>query len=606
MKKRLYRYISIILFITLLCTSCGQIPFTKKDTPSDITSDSQKAPDSKEQVSDKARTCQEAFHQFTSAMFKETLSESVLTVHSILAYPSDYGIDTYNYTLGDIKKDASDKFCSRIEGYINQIKDFNYDYLTDEQKLIYDIMLTDFEDSLALEQYYLFHEYLSPLKGVPSYMPSYLGQFSFNTAQDVKDYIEILKLIPDYYRDIMTFEREKADAGMCIPDFELDKSIDQCNEFIKDIDSNFLITTFNDRINSVTFLSDKEKQSYCSENENLIRNTIIPLYQNLITEISELKGRATVEGGLCAYPNGTEYYELLVRTSTNTDKSVPEIKKMLTDKLQSDLTTLMALFYQDSDLYDKMKTYPIDTSDADTILNYLLERIDNDFPDGFETNYTLNDVPKAVEKYQSPAYYFIPRIDNLTVNNIFINKYSDFADMDLFPVLAHEGFPGHMYQTTYFQNTNPDPIRSIFSYTGYLEGWGLYAELYSYELSGQDETVAKFNQTLSCISYDVCCLTDIGIHYEGWSRQDTIDFVSSLGYNADAGNTIYESLIEDPCSYMPYYIGYLEFMDMRETAKSELGAKFNIKDFHAFLLDIGPAQFEIIRERFDIWLDKQR
>lgn len=605
MKKFIYRYISVLLLIIITFTACisGE---NRNSVPGNRAENSSDSSGSDGNDSDEARACQNEFHTFTADMFRDTLSESVLTVHSVLAYPKDYGIESYNYTLGDISKEATDKFCSSLQGYIDRLKTFNYDYLTEEQKLIYDIMLTDFKDTLELEQYYLFNEYLSPLKGAPSYMPSYLGQFSFNTAADVKDYIEILKLLPDYFNDIMAFEKEKADAGMCIPDFELDKTIDQCNEFIQNPDSNFLITTFNDRIKNVSELSEQEKQSYMSANEDLIKNTIIPLYQNLAVEISQLKGRASIEGGLCKYADGTKYYEALIRANTNTDKTVPEIKKMITDKLQSDLTTLMALSYNDNEVSTKLKSYPIDASDPDNVLQYLIDKISADFPDGFETNYTLNEVPKAQEKYQSPAYYFIPRIDNLAVNNIFINKYTDFADMDLLPVLAHEGFPGHMYQTTYFQNTKPDPIRSIFSYTGYLEGWGLYAELYSYELSGQEETVARFNQTLSCISYDVCCLADIGINYEGWSRQDTIDFVSSLGYDAAAGNTIYESLIEDPCSYLTYYVGYLEFMEMRETAGNELGSDFNIKDFHAFILDIGPAQFEIIRNRFEIWLDKQK
>lgn len=603
MKKKLYRYISIFLLIIITCTSCSSSS-GKTNPPGAAGGSSGGGSDSR--LSTEAEACRTEFNNFINELFRNTLSESVLTVHSVLTYPKEYGIDNYNYTLGEISRESTNAFYNSLREYINCLKAFNYEYLSDEQKLIYDIMLTDFEDSLELEPYYLFNEYLSPLKGVPSYMPSYLGQFSFNTAADVKDYIEILKLIPDYYKNIMSFENEKADAGMCIPDFEIDKAVDQCNEFIQNADNNFLITTFNDRIKNVPDLSEQEKQIYIIMNEDLIKNTIIPTYQNLITEISSLKGRQTAEGGLCKYADGAKYYELLVRSSTNTDKSVSEIKEMLTDKLQSDLTALIGLSYKDNEIYEKAKSYPIDTTDSDKILKYLLSKITDDFPDGFETNYTLNEVPKALEKYQSPAYYFIPRIDNPTVNNIFINKYTDFADMDLFPVLAHEGFPGHMYQTTYFQNTKPNPIRSIFSYPGYLEGWGLYAELYSYELSGQDSDVAKFNRTLSCISYGVCCLADIGINYEGWSRQDTIDFVSSLGYDAEAGNTIFESLIEDPCSYLTYYIGYLEFMDMRETAETELGEQFNIKDFHTFILDIGPAQFEIIRDRFEIWLDKQR
>ncbi|MBQ3584694.1 MAG: DUF885 domain-containing protein [Lachnospiraceae bacterium] len=601
-KNNLLYYISVLLVICTLCTSCISVKSSNQSNTTQNTTDNHSnANNSKEKT-----LSQKQFDDFLTSFFKETLSESVLTVHSVLASPKDYGIDSYEYDLGDISREASTEFCNSIQGQINQLKEFEYDFLTDEQKLIYDIMLTDFEDTLELEGYYLFHDYLSPLKGTPSYMPSYLGQFSFHSSDDVTDYLKILKQLPDYYDKIIAFEKEKADAGMCMPDFELDKVIDQCKEFIQNPDTNFLITTFTEKINALTDLSERDKQTYILIHKDLVKNSLIPAYQKLMTEASALKGKAVTEGGLCSYPDGSKYYEALVRSCTNTDKSVLEIKKLLTEKLQTDLTTLIKLSDTNPDLYESSSNYPIDTSNPDTILHYLIQKIGTDFPSGFETSYTLNDVPKALEKYQSPAYYFIPQIDNLSVNNIYINRHEDYADMDLYPVLAHEGFPGHMYQTTYFQNTNPHPVRSLFRYSGYLEGWGLYAELYSYELSGQDADIVTFNQTINCISYDICCLADIGIHYDGWTRADTIQFVSSLGYDEAAGNSIYEALIEDPCSYLTYYIGYLEIMEMRETARLELGDKFNIQAFHKFILDIGPAQFEIIRERFTIWLDNQK
>lgn len=178
--------------------------------------------------------------------------------------------------------------------------------------------------------------------------------------------------------------------------------------------------------------------------------------------------------------------------------------------------------------------------------------------------------------------------------------------MDMVSLLAHEGFPGHMYQSTYFYNSSPDKVRSLFFYSGYLEGWGLYAELYSYELTGLDDDVAKFCRLGSCLSYDIYCLADIGINYDGWDLNDTKDFVTGLGYSNDIAKEIYETLIGDPCAYLTYYVGYLEFIEMRDYAISELGTSYNTKLFHKFILDIGPAPFSIIKERFYDWVDLQK
>ncbi len=618
MKKKLHVFLSLLLITVVTCTSCRSVtiksaPDTETTTAegkTDDTDNSRKKDNKKDKDNDKttasAKEEQERFDKFTEDLFKDVVSESVLSVYSVLDFPQDYGITDYEYTLGEISEEENDKSIEEMKNYIDTLEGFAYDSLTEEQQLTYDILITDFRDSIELEEYYLFNDYLSPLYGIPSSLPSYLGQFSFNTKQNVDDYIEILKLMPDCFDELLDFQTEKTDAGMGMPDFELEEIIDQCNEFTADVNQHFLITSFNERINQMTGLSDSEKKNYQTTNENIVKNTIIPLYTDFAQKMEAFKGKAATEGGLCSYKDGDKYYEILVRTETASDMSVSEIQEMLEDKFDKDLEDLTRLLYKDSDLYEKMDQYSFDTSDPDKILEYLLEKIQDDFPSGYETNYTLNEVPKSLEKYQSPAYYYIPSIDNNTVNNIFINKYSDYADMDLYPVLAHEAFPGHMYQTTYFQNTNPDPIRALLRYTGYLEGWGLYSELYSYDLSGQEENVAEFNRTINCIAYDIYCLSDIGINYDGWSREDTVDFVTSAGYDEEAGNSVYEAMIENPCSYMTYYLGYLEFMDMKQTAREELGKEFDVKAYHQFILETGPAQFEIIHDRFDTWLEHQK
>lgn len=616
MHKKLYQYLAFLLLIVMTLTSCGRSlnvsvnRETEKETTISEEPDGTDEPDEPDDDTDlnskEAKAEQQNFDEFTDRLFVETVSESVLSVHSVLDFPRDYGITDYEHTLGDISRESNARFYEQIRGYVDDLEEFNYDYLTESQKLTYDIMMTDLTDTLKLEDYYLFDDYLSPLNGMPSSLPSYLGQFTFNTTDDIDDYLEILKLMPDYFEQIINFQTEKTQAGMGMPDFEIDEIIDECNEFIQDADNHFLITSFDERIDKLTNLSDSDKASYKDKNADLIKNTIIPLYKDFSSKLEVFKGKSSNEGGLCGFDGGKEYYELLFRSETAIDKSVDEAKALLEDKFDKDLSDLSILMYKDSSLDEKMSEYPFDTSDPDKILKYLLDNIKDDFPSGYETNYTLNDVPKSLEKYQSPAYYYIPSIDNVTVNNIFINRYTDYADMDLYPVLAHEGFPGHMYQSTYFQNTNPSPVRSIFRYTGYVEGWGLYSELYSYDISGQEHNVAQFNRVLNCLSYDIYCLCDIGVNYEGWTKQDTIDYVTSIGYDEDTAVEVFNAMVENPCIYMTYYLGYLEFMDMKETAKDELGDLFNVKEFHKFLLDIGPAQFEIIHDRFDTWLENQK
>lgn len=551
-------------------------------------------------------TASKDFHTLTDRLFKDVVSESVLSVNSVLDNPKDFGITDYKYTLGDVTKAESDKSTALMQDYLTDFKQINSEELSDKDKIVYDIITTDLDESIDFSKYYLYTDYLSPLYGMPSSLPSYLGQFTFNQSDDVHDYIEILKLVPDYFDKIVTFQKTKTDAGITMPDFEIDEIIDQCNEFVKDKDEHFLISTFNDRIKDTKGLSDSEKKKLKSENKKIVTDEIFPAYEKLAKDMEQFKGKDSSEGGLCKYPDGSDYYEKLLRSETGSTKTVSELQELLTEKMYNDIQNISSYYQQNPDIFNEKEEFSFDSTDPDAVLKYLIKNIKNDFPSGYETNYTINYVPKSMEKYESPAFYFIPQIDNTKINNIFINNNDDYNYMSLYHVLAHEGFPGHMYQSTYFQNTNPDPIRSLFRYDGYVEGWGLYAELYSYDISGNDESSNEFYKTASMLSYDAYCLCDIGINYNGWDRTRTRTFLATLGYNVNTSDQIFNSMIENPCAYIKYYLGYLEIMDMRNRAESELGDNFDLKSFHKFILDIGPAQFEIINSRFEKWLEDQK
>ena len=613
MNKKMKILVSLLLTIAMLTTvSCGRTTNktskTKQKETQEITT-SKSETESQKQKKKNTDTQKEnkKFKQLEDELFKEVLSQSVLTVNSILDHPENYGITKYEYTLGEVTKEENEKSTALMKKYLDKLEEIDYDSLNDEEKLNYDIMVTDLKESIELSKYYLYSDYLSPLYGIPSALPSYLGQYSLNSSQDVYDYIEVLKLVADYFPKIVEFQKEKNNAGITLPDFEIDEIIDQCNQFISDSEHHFLISSFDEKIDDISDLSSTEKENYKNENADLIKNKVIPAYQKLISDMTQFKGTETKAGGLCKYDDGKEYYEKLFRSETGSPKSVEDTKKLFEKQKKQHIKKLQALILKHPDIIDKTESYKaFDDTNPDEILEYLLKTIQDDFPSGYQTKYTIHDVPAALQKYASPASYYIPQIDNLSVNNIFINRDDAYKDMNLYHTLAHEGFPGHMLQTTYFQSTNPHPVRSLFRYDGYIEGWGFYSEFYSYDVSDCDSNISQLYKLSDLIGFNTYCLCDIGVNYEGWSEDDTKDYVKSLGYGDEAGTQIYRTVLENPCAYIKYYLGYLEFMEMRETAEKELGDDFNIKEFHKFILDIGPAQFEIVNDRFDTWLENQK
>ena len=244
-------------------------------------------------------------------------------------------------------------------------------------------------------------------------------------------------------------------------------------------------------------------------------------------------------------------------------------------------------------------------TDPVDILNYLKTSITTDFPTLPEVQCNIKYVHESLQEYLSPAMFLVPPMDSYLDNNIYINANPTYDLSQIFTTIAHEGYPGHLYQCVYFRSSNPAPIRNVLNYLGYDEGWATYVELYSYGLADLDKSLASLLEANMIATHCIYSRTDIGIHYDGWTKKDVENFLSMF-LEKESIDIVYETLLEEPCLYLPYSIGYLEIMELRNTAMDTLGQKFNLKAFHTFLLDVGPANFETISKHFDLWLSTQK
>ncbi len=548
---------------------------------------------------------QQRFDAFADEVFRSEIAMNIINLHFTLAHPENYGIEDYEVSLGDFSAQEDQESYDLLRDYIKDLKEFDYDLLTEEQKLTYDIFLTYAQDSLEQEGFRLYESYLTPTTGMQSYIPTLLAEYKFYREKDVQDYLKILELLPAYFEDLAVYAREQSEAGFFMPDFSVDKVIDQCRQFMEDPENHYLIDSFNLRLDETDFLEETQKDAYREDNARLMQECVFPAFTSLIEALEDLKGTSVNGRGLEAYDKGREYYSLLVRESTGSSKSVEEIEDLLMNQFDSDMRRLMELSLEDDTAFDRMEDCPVDLSDPYQVLNQLKTEIAADFPDNGQLPFEINYVPESMEEYTNPAYYILPPIDDLENNIIYINRTHLTENIEDFATLAHEGFPGHLFQTTYFYGKNPADIRKLFSFSGYSEGWGTYAEVYAYRLAGTDDTVRELNELNKSYTFILYCLADIGINYEGWTLDDTVSFFQTLGIPEDAANEVFEMMVEEPALYLSYYLGYLEFTELREKARETLGDSFNLKEFHTFLLDIGPAQFEIIGDRMDRWMEEQ-
>ena len=541
----------------------------------------------------------ERFDEYTEAIFKEEIAQNTINLHYTLAYPENYGITDYDISLGEFTMEDFEDSADELEKMKKELERFDRSRLNEEQKLTYDLFMDYVDTELPVA------ELLSPLKGYQSSLPVLLAEYTFRKKQDIEDYLLLLEEIDDVFKNIMVFEKAKADAGLFMPDFAIDGTIEQCEQFIEDPENNYMIEVFNDKIDAFSGLSEEEKDAYKERNKTLITTEVVDGYQMLIEELSDLKGSGVNDRGLYYYDDGVRYYEYLIRTSVGTDESVEDLQERTWDYILSCFMNMYESMEENPDVYDGLYDYEYPLTDPDEIMKDLMEKTKEDFPVPPEVDYTIKYVHPSMEEHESPAFYLTPPIDDIENNVIYINRKD--LDDEIYTTIAHEGYPGHLYQTVSTSEHGLSLARNLFSYSGYSEGWATYVEMYSYGISGLDEDVADILAWENGVNLGISAYIDMGIHYDGWDLQDVKDFLADFGIeDGETSKEIYELIVEEPSYYLTYFIGYLELLELRDKAENKLKEDFTLKDFHKFIIEIGPAPFYIIEDRMDDWIREQK
>lgn len=540
----------------------------------------------------------ESFDDFTNSFFASEISSNYINLNYTLAHPENFGIDSYNVSYGSTDISALDDDSETISA-IKALKSFKYDSLSDSQKLTYDILLDYLETYLEYSDLYLYDKTLSPVIGINCQLPVILAECSFRKKQDVYDYIELINTTDSYFAFLLKLEKMKSEKGLFMMDEVADMIIEQCDNFIENPDENYLIDIFNDKIDAMSDFTSEEKNQLKADNRDAVLNHIIPAYALLSDGLKTLKGTGQYEGGLCNYPDGSKYYEYLVYDATGSDRSIDEIEELIDKYLRQSFATMGTLLREDNNILDKAYDFSFGFDDPYAILDDLKDRINSEFPELPEVSYTIKYVHPSLEEHMSPAFYMIPAIDDYTSNSIYVNNKSVEEGQELYTTLAHEGFPGHLYQNVYTNSKGIAPVRSLLNYSGYIEGWATYVEMLSYNMGAVDDSLGSLMAANNLITLSVYAMCDIGVNYHGWDISGVEKCVST--YFGDLDNDVYEeiyySMVSEPSNYLSYVIGCMEFMELRQEAQNTLGDKFDPVSFHDFILTTGPAPFKIIRDR---------
>ncbi len=539
----------------------------------------------------------EEFSAYLNQIFRSEVTGSTLNMHYNLAHPENYGITDYKVTYGNVSAGRDTEAAAVLENWKKNLKRFRKKDLPVSQQMAYDILEDYIVQELPAGKFSLYQEILKPSTGFQSQLPVLLAEYKFYDEKDVQDYLELMAETPALFRKIMDLERIKAEKGLFMADFAVDDVVAQCRSFTQDPANNYLLSTFDDRVDEAGFLTPEQAEQYKQVNRQIVTGEMVPAYQRLAEELSALKGSGKNSGGLCGLEGGREYYEYLVKDTTGSGMSVEEMQAQTEAQRKQDLAELAQIAKNHPDIGQKCVNYQLPTEEPELILKDLQRKMQQDFPSPPEVSFQVKEVHPSLEEYTAPAFYLTPPIDDVSQNCIYINKSKGDEKIQLYTTLAHEGFPGHLYQNVMERSCGLEPIRSLFGSSGYVEGWATYVEMQSYYYADVEQDVSAFLQKNQSALLSLYATADMGIHYDGWTLRDTIDFFASYQIADKATiQQIYQLIVEEPAHYLKYYIGYLEFLNLKEYAKEKFKEDYSDYKFHAALMEMGNAPFYILKE----------
>lgn len=537
-----------------------------------------------------------SFDRFTMEVFRHEIASSTLNLHYTLTDPKAYKIKEKEPSFGSFQQTLIDEELSYLETCQEKLARYQKGHLSDTQRLTADILDWWITGQLLAKDYYYYQEPLGPTLGIQAQLPVLLAEYPFRKKADIDTYLELLSVLPVYFEEIALFEKEKSEEGLFMNDEILDKILAQCESLFPMDQTHFLHTTFQERLEACDFLDEDQRIAYEAKNLKTLSHYVEPAYQTLCEVLNNLRGTGKNLYGLYHTPEGIEYYEYLLKYSIGTDLSMAKIHQMLEAQMEDDYETLLYAIHQNNNLLDIEQDVEALSSPKE-ILENLQTQIEEDFPESSEVSWQIKEVPSSLAAYLSPAFYMTPAIDAPQQNIIYINPARKPDRTELITTLAHEGYPGHLYQNS-FENTEDYPaVRNLFYIGGYTEGWGLYSEFYAYDFLGLSKEEGDFLRAATSLNYAVCASLDLSIHGEGWTEEDCLTYLAAFGItDQEKVHQLYLNILEEPSNYLKYYLGYLEICNLKESALT-LSSDWTLYDFHTWFLKMGPAPFDILREQ---------
>lgn len=545
-----------------------------------------------------------AFEAFANELFVEEVSASSVNLHFKLRDYEAYGIER---PVPSLLGESYDE--NYYTDKLAQLLTFEYDALSRENQIAYLTLKQDFESVETAETLTFTGTNFDPSSGMHTNLITVFTEYEFTCAEDIEDYLVYLSEVPEIFDLMVEDETMLVEQGYGLSDAALDLVIGQCEDVYGEGTDSPILSVNNEKIAELG-LSASDTEDYQNRNKEAIVGTFLPAYRDLIEDLKAFKGKGTNDLGLSNYgEGGKDYYAYLLQSTVGYGGSIDDLFQGLQGELSAIYNELIDTLYASDVAFAAYETWmnwfyegkgPLpQPTDPIGVLDYFAEEVEQLFPSIGETTYSVKYVPEELESSYANvlAYYLIPPIDDYLHGSITVNQNSGGTPAQLLTTLAHEGYPGHLYQNVYFGNSDPLPIRQLYSYSCYTEGWAVYSEceaLRLYPFGGYSDYVYRFSKMDTYMNYILSVLVEIGVHYYGWTAEDVASFLSRNGMVPDTAEAFTQSVAMMPGVYISYGVGIYMMSSLRDYAEKAQGSDFDEVEFNTLILDIGPCTYDVL------------
>jgi uncharacterized protein (DUF885 family) len=570
--------------------------------------------------------------QRVNAFFERVFEESVAR------YPE------YLTSLG--RKERADEWNDLSEAYANEsmqltkqqlveLKAFDRNKLDPATVLSYDLLVQSMENDIADNKWRLYNYPINQMFGRHSGVVSLLiNQHRIDSVQDAENYITRLEGVPKLFEQLITNIEARTAANIIPPKFVFPHVIRDSNNIIKGapFDDGEPSALLADLTKKLQTLSEKEGSQLTDENKTrlldaailALNNAVKPAYQKLVAHLTELETKATTDDGVWKWKNGDTFYNVALKRTTTTDLTAAQIHeiglkevarihdemRVIKDKVnfEGDLQAFMQFMRDDDQFYypntDEGKARYL--REATALIDDMKLKLDGMFITQPKADLNVKAVEAFREQSAGKAFYQRPSEDGTRPGLYYANLY-DMKAMPTYQMEAlayHEGIPGHHMQLAIQQELQDVPkFRKFGGYTAYIEGWGLYSEYLPKEFGAYQDPYSDFGR-LAMELWRACRLVvDTGIHAKKWTREQGIAYYTENTPNAVSdGVKMVERHIVMPSQATAYKIGMLKILELRTMAKTKLGDKFDIREYHDEILKYGPLPLNIVETKVNDWI----